>query len=193
MKIAAVILAGGEGRRMGGDKPLRVLDGRTLLAHAVAQAQQWSGEIAVAARSPTQLGGTDAHWLCDECSVEGPLGGLIAALRFAHDSAAEAVLTIPADMPFLPGDLAGRLVEAIGASPAALASSGGHLHPVCALWRTAALDRVSDYAASGRRSLRGFAETVGYVAVDWPAEPRDPFFNINRPEDLVVAEAMARR
>jgi molybdenum cofactor guanylyltransferase len=71
-----------------------------------------------------------------------------------------------------------------------VASSGGHLHPVCGLWRVSALDAVPAYLASGRRSLRGFAEAAGFTAVDWPIEPLDPFFNINTPEDLAAAERL---
>ena len=58
---------------------------------------------------------------------------------------------------------------------------------------TAALDFVAEYLASGRRSLRGLAETVGYVAVDWPADPEDPFFNINTSADLAEAERRIQR
>jgi molybdopterin-guanine dinucleotide biosynthesis protein A len=93
-------------------------------------------------------------------------------------------------MPFLPDDLLKRLNSEAGDMRAAIASSGGELHPVCGLWRNAAVYEFPAYCQSGRRSLRGFAEHVGFVAVDWPAEPGDPFFNINSPADLVAAEAM---
>jgi molybdopterin-guanine dinucleotide biosynthesis protein A len=52
---------------------------------------------------------------------------------------------------------------------------------------------MPEYLASGRRSLRGLAETVGYVAVDWPTDPEDPFFNINTSADLVEAERRIQR
>ena len=52
---------------------------------------------------------------------------------------------------------------------------------------------VPDYLAGGRRSLRGFAERVGFVAVEWPAGPIDPFFNVNNAADLARAEALLRR
>jgi len=71
-----------------------------------------------------------------------------------------------------------------------MADSGGALHPVCALWSISALDWLPDYVATGRRSLRGFAEAVGMRAVDWPVEHFDPFFNINSPADLATAEQL---
>jgi molybdopterin-guanine dinucleotide biosynthesis protein A len=69
-------------------------------------------------------------------------------------------------------------------------ASGGRLHPVCALWRARAADGLGAYVASGRRSLRGFAEAVGYATVEWGTEPIDPFFNVNDADDLQRAEAL---
>jgi molybdopterin-guanine dinucleotide biosynthesis protein A len=192
VKIAVVILAGGEGSRIGGDKPLRLLGGRRLIDRAKELARQWSEVLAVSVRDAGQVGGTDPACIADEPGIDGPLGGLVAALRFVKISGCEAVLTIPADMPFLPGDLKKRLSEALGDAGAALASSGGHLHPVCGLWSARALDSVPHYLASGRRSLKGFAETVGYSSVEWPSEPSDPFFNINSAKDLAAAERLLR-
>ena len=172
-----VILAGGEGRRLGGGKPQRLLGGETLLDRALRIARGWSGEVLVA----TRHGGD----LQDDPAVEGPLGGIAAALALGGD-----VLTIPCDMPFLPDDLPARLVSGAAAT---VAASGGRLHPVCALWRAEARGALPAWLATGRRSLIGFAEAVGYRAVEWPFDPIDPFFNINDEADLVQAEAMLRK
>jgi molybdopterin-guanine dinucleotide biosynthesis protein A len=60
------------------------------------------------------------------------------------------------------------------------------------LWRARAADGLAAYAASGRRSLHGFASAVGYVPVVWDNEPIDPFFNINDADDLARAEALLK-
>jgi molybdopterin-guanine dinucleotide biosynthesis protein A len=190
VKIAIVILAGGQGKRIGGDKPSRMLRGVRLLDRAVAYASSQAKLSAVAVREPRQAGDLEIPLVPDDAEIHGPLAGLVTALRFARDEGADAALTIAADMPFLPPDLADRLVEALPGTRAAIACSGGHQHPVCGLWRTEALDAVAEYLASGRRSLKGFAELVGYVAVEWPANPRDPFFNINSERDLAEAERL---
>jgi molybdopterin-guanine dinucleotide biosynthesis protein A len=171
-----VILAGGAGRRIGGDKPQRLLAGETLLDRALRWARGWSDEVLVAARE-----GGD---LQDDPAIEGPLGGVAAALALGGD-----VLTIPCDMPFLPDDLPARLR---GEAAATVAASGGRLHPVCALWKASARDALPAYLATGRRSLTGFAEAAGCEAVIWPVEPFDPFFNINDEADLARAEALLR-
>ena len=180
--FSILILAGGEGRRIGGGKPLRMIGGRTLIARAIERAQSWSDEVQVSARCEDQVGASGIDVLPDPPGFEGPLGGLAAAAGLAHP----AVLTIPCDMPFLPDDLPERLAAALPGHGAALAASGGHVHPVCGLWRTESLSQVGDYAASGRRSLIGFAERIGFAAVEWPD---DLFLNINDPEDLAKAEA----
>jgi molybdopterin-guanine dinucleotide biosynthesis protein A len=171
-----VILAGGEGRRIGGAKPQRLLGGETLLDRALRRARDWSDDVLVAARE-----GGD---LQDDPAIEGPLGGIAAALALGAD-----VLTIPCDMPFLPDDLPGRLVSD---AVATVAASGGRLHPVCAVWKAGARGALPAYLATGRRSLTGFAEAAGYRAVEWPTEPFDPFFNVNDEADLARAEALLR-
>jgi molybdopterin-guanine dinucleotide biosynthesis protein A len=188
MKIAAVILAGGEGSRMGGDKPLRLLGGATLLDRVLRYASLLSGPMAVAIRDPNQIRDIGTRVILDDPSIGGPLAGLKAAMRFGRDERVDAVLTLPTDMPFLPSDLVDRLVNALPINMAAIASSGARLHPVCGLWRVQALDLIPEYLASERRSLRGFANSIGCCAVEWPVESVDPFFNINDLEDLATAE-----
>ena len=189
-QIAAVVLAGGEGRRIGGGKPLRMLGERTLLERATAQASRVSDAVAVAVRDPAQVAGLEDAMLIPDAPWEGPLGGLAAALAFAREAGRAAVLTLPCDMPLVPPDLADRLAAALADQGAALASSGGHLHPVCGLWRADRREALTAYAATGERSLKGFAAGIGFVAVDWPVEPVDPFFNVNTTEDLARAEAL---
>lgn len=167
-----VILAGGEGRRIGGGKPARLLGGQSLIDRALARARAWSDTVLVATREG------------DDPAIEGPLGGVAAALAPGGD-----VLTIPCDMPFLPDDLPARLVSGKAVT---MAASGGHLHPVCALWKAEARDGLPAYLATGRRSLKGFAEAVGYDVVQWLVAPIDPFFNINDEADLARAEALLR-
>jgi molybdopterin-guanine dinucleotide biosynthesis protein A len=65
-----------------------------------------------------------------------------------------------------------------------MASSAGRLHPACCLWRVEALSALAGYLAAGRSSLRGFADICGGVVAAWPATDRDPFANINTPQDL---------
>lgn len=191
--IAVVVLAGGQGTRIGGGKPLLKLGRTTLIEQAYERATGWASDAVVAIRSPQQLGGHRLPWIADAPGIEGPLAGLAAALQWARSKGAQSLLTIPCDMPFLPEDLATRLLDGIGKRGAALASSGRNLHPVCGLWQVASLQAMPAYCASSRRSLRGFAEQGGFAEISWPIKPHDPFFNINRPSDLAAAEKWLAR
>jgi molybdopterin-guanine dinucleotide biosynthesis protein A len=189
-RIAVVVLAGGEGRRIGGSKPLRVLRGERLIDRAVRFGRRSSDLVAVAVRDRGQVRSVEAPIIVDEPNIAGPLGGLVSALFFGAKSGCEFVLTIPADMPFLPLNLLERLLKEIGQHGCAIASSGGHAHPVCGLWRTSVLDRVGEYLTTDKRSLKDFAARIGCKGVEWQSQPLDPFYNINTNEDF--AEALRR-
>lgn len=182
--MLVVILAGGEGSRMGGGKPLRLLGNETLIARALRRALGWSSDVRLALRSADQAGEVPVPVLLDDPDIWGPLAGLSSGLRAARELGFTHVLTLPCDMPFLPVDMARRLSAAAG-DGVAIAGSGGQLYPVCGLWPVTALDHVADYVASGRRSLKGLATIVGMTVVDWPE--RD-FVNVNDSGELELAE-----
>lgn len=189
-ELAVAVLAGGDGSRIGGGKPLIRLGGRTLIEKAFDRARSWSDCAVASLRSAEQIGPLGMPWIADAPGIAGPFAGLASALEWARRQGANDLLTIPCDMPFLPDELPQRLLAGIGEFGAAIAASGGNLHPVCGLWRSAAVAEVPSYCASGKRSLQGFARHIGFVEVAWPAIPRDPFFNINSPADLAAAEAL---
>ena len=187
--IPLVIAAGGEGTRIGGAKPARMLAGHTLIDRAVSYARTQSRRVAIAARPGVDLGEcAGLPRLDDAASGQGPIAALLSALEYARKLGAGHVAMIGCDLPLLPCDLMARLQTTIAGADAALASSGGRLHPICGLWRTSAFAALQAYAESGRRSLIGFAEEVGFAEVGWPSEPFDPFFNVNTQNDLVAAE-----
>ena len=188
--IAIAILAGGEGSRMGGAKPLVRLAGKSLVERCYERALGWSDHVVVAVRSPAQLGRLNLPSIGDEPGMEGPLAGLAAALRWSRDGGRQGLLAMPCDMPFLPGDFPHRLVAGIGEHRAALAAAKGQLYPVCSLWRNEAILELPDYCRTGQNSLRGFAHHLGFATVEWPVSGRDPFFNVNSPADILAAEAM---
>ena len=138
-----------------------MLGGETLMARALRTARGWSDEVTVVVREPAQAG--DAPYVLDDPAIAGPLGGFAAALRHAREEGHGRVLTLPCDMPFVPADMGERLDSALGAG-AAIAASGGSLHPVCGVWAIAALDRLNAYLATGRRSLRGNRELTAVNA-----------------------------
>jgi molybdopterin-guanine dinucleotide biosynthesis protein A len=193
--IAAVVLAGGEGRRMGGRKPMRRLGGSTLLGCALDLARGYGEAVAVAVRAAEQVSApVGAPLLLDDARLEGPIAGLASALAFGEARGADKVLTLPCDAPLLPPDLASRLSAALRRiGQVAVATSGGRLHPTCALWKISARRELADYLRGGGRSLKGFARVCGMVEVEWAIPDHDPFTNVNTPEDLDRIRPMAAR
>lgn len=187
--VAVVVLAGGEGRRMGGGKPLRPFGQTTLVGQAIAHARRWSPLVAVAVRTRDQVpANLDAPALLDDPAIPGPAAGLASAFAFAASVNAPHLLTLPCDAPCLPVDLLDRLQASLGEARVAVASSLGRLHPTCALWRTECAARLPAYLATAT-SLRGFAADCGMTEVAWPPGPGgDPFANANTPEELAALQ-----
>ena len=180
--LAVIILAGGEGRRLGGGKPLRMLGAATLLDRAIEKALRWSDTVAISARETSQVVDARLPVLLDPPGFHGPLAGLAAARGLERD----LVLTIPCDMPFLPDDLPARLLAVLRGHAAAVAVAAGQIHPVCALWRRSALDGIEAYAASGKSSVIGFARSVGFASAELDASA---VANINTPGELAPPAA----
>lgn len=198
---AILFLAGGGGRRLGGaDKALLPLAGRPLIAHAMARLALQSSEHLISANGdPSRFAEFGAPVVVDDLPDRpGPLAGLLAGLDwFARERPAVThVLSLPADTPFPPPDLVAQLDAARRAAGAeiALAASGGWKHHAIALWPVAIRTALRE-ALVGRdeRAVSRFAARFQVAAVEWPVFPHDPFFNVNTPEDLAWAEAVALR
>lgn len=173
---------------MASDKPALLLDGISLIDRALRSASIMSEIVAIAVQHEPEWPVADGVGLLfDEQADMGPLSALSSALSFGAAMNSTHVLLLPCDIPFLPADLLSRLADHIDDAAVAMAKSNGRLHPICALWSVEALSALPDYAQNSRRSLIGFAERLGMVEVEWAADPVDPFFNINTPDDLLHA------
>lgn len=195
--ILAVVLAGGLARRMGGgDKPLRPLGGRPLLAHVLDRvAPQVAAVILNANGDPARFAGFGLPVVADPLPDHpGPLAGILAGLDWAaaHRPDLPTLLSVPGDGPFLPADLVARLDAARQAAgvPLACAASGGWTHPPIGLWPVALRGELRAALLAGERKIDRWTARFGCAVAEWPAAPRDPFFNANAPEDLARAEGL---
>jgi len=193
-----VILAGGLARRMGGgDKPLVEIAGRPILQHVIDRLKPQCGLLAINANGePARFTAFGLPVICD--SVEGfagPLAGILAGMDFGAAKGAAHVLSAPGDTPFLPADVRSRLQAALTSAGAtiAVAASNGRTHHAVALWPVALREDLRRaLVAEDERRVSAFIGRYANTAVDWPIEPYDPFFNVNRPEDLARADAIAK-
>lgn len=192
MRICAVIVAGGRSSRMGREKAFAPIRGRTILQRVTDCLRVQVDDIVLNANGETdRFRETGLAILPDiRTDVATPLSGLHAALEHGRQTGCEAVLTVPSDAPFLPADLAPRLLAETG--PAAIAASAGQQHYLTGLWSTSLLSRIT-HALEGPRvpRLQDWCRMCDAAVVEWPAEPYDPFFNVNTPEELAEAERIA--
>jgi molybdenum cofactor guanylyltransferase len=196
-KVLGLLLAGGLARRMGGgDKPLKLLAGRTILDHVIARLDpQCAGLVLNANGDPARFASFGLPVVPDSVAgFAGPLAGILAGLEWAavHRPEISHAVSVAADTPFIPVDLVKRFVTAASeGSGLACAASGGWTHPVIGLWPVSlAPDLRHALTAENERKIDRFTARHGVAHVEWSAEPFDPFFNANAPDDLAAAERL---
>tara|TARA_E500000318_G_scaffold72998_4_gene67652 strand:- start:3656 stop:4285 length:630 start_codon:yes stop_codon:yes gene_type:complete len=196
--VVGVLLAGGQSRRMGGgDKSLKCLGGRPILEHVLERVRGQVGRLVLNANGDperfAQYGLPVAEDVVE--GQPGPLAGVLTGMTWAQRNAPNArwILTVATDAPFVPTDLVARLGEAIERDNADLgcASSGGRHHPVIGLWPVAFADALkSAIETDGIRKVDRWTAGHRLAVIDYPDQPVDPFFNVNRPEDMKEAEIL---
>ncbi|NKX73830.1 molybdenum cofactor guanylyltransferase MobA [Rhodobacteraceae bacterium R_SAG3] len=206
-----VILAGGLATRMGGgDKGLLSLGGQSLMARVIDRLSPQVRKIALNANGDgARFDDFGLPVIPD--SIEGfagPLAGVLAGLDWAAEQEATAIVTVAADTPFFPHDLVARLVAASDGQshPLVLATtpksgdevlkSGGkgrvNRHPTFGLWPVALRDDLRAALEGGLRKVVLWTDQHGGREALFEAEPFDPFFNVNTPDDLARAEGLLR-
>ena len=195
-----VILAGGQARRMGGgDKGRLMLGGRSLLSHVIARLEPQVAALTLSANGDVaRFVDTGLPVVADSVAgFVGPLAGVLAGLDWAHEQGAETIVTAAADTPFFPCDLVPRLMMAADGMvhPLVLAATldserGRNRHPTFGLWPVALRDDLRRALEGGLRKVVLWSDQHGGREAMFEAEPFDPFFNVNTPEDLAHAEGL---
>jgi len=192
--ITGVILAGGRATRMGGrDKGLLPLNGLPMIQYVLKTLTPQVDEVLVNANRHLDEYGQFGHKVVTDEPAEfsGPLAGMAAAL---HNSQSDYVLSVPCDGPWVPPDLAQRLLAGLQqqGSKIAAAHDGQRLQPVFALIHRGLLPALEDYLAAGDRKLGLWVRQQQAALVDFSDQP-EAFFNVNSPEELEAAEQRLKR
>src|SRR5690348_11809459 len=180
----------------GGDKSLKLLAGRPILAHIVERAAPQVRALALNANGDAaRFAAFGLPVVADSVAdFAGPLAGVLAGLDWAaaRVPGATHVASFAGDAPFLPRDLVARLAAAVAQGHMlACAASGGRAHPVFGLWPVALRDALRRAVAQeGIRKVDAWTGRYDLAAVEFAAVPIDPFFNANRPDDLAEAERL---
>lgn len=183
--ITAIILAGGQGSRMGGvDKGLVELQGRPLIEHVIECIKPQVDNIIISANRNferySRFGFTVMPDLWPD--FPGPLAGLVSAAALVDT---DYLLCVPCDTPHLPPDLADRLKQTLSEqqSEASVAVTNQELHAVCFLMQYAATRDLQNYLESGQRQVQAWLKTKRLAFADFSGQAQ-AFANINSPQEL---------
>lgn len=195
--ILGVVLAGGRSRRYGSDKAFAELGGVSLVHRAARTLLPLAGRVVVVAND------LDRHSLegkpvrPDLVSGLGPLGGLHTAVAWAAEEEMRGVVVLATDMPFVPTplleDLASRLERGAAVVPASHGPRG--FEPLCAAYHVGCLPAIEAAIEKGDRAVISFFPAVDLRIVELArvssyGDPDTMFFNVNRPEDHIRADAL---
>jgi molybdopterin-guanine dinucleotide biosynthesis protein A len=178
------VLAGGAGRRIGGDKCTVELAGRPLLLYPIDALRHVCEQVVVVAKQDTklpQLAGAAEVWI-EPDEPQHPLAGVVHALRTAS---ARKILVLACDMPLVPEELLRALLKA-AQGPGAIAFSGDIAEPLCASYTKDALKGLERFEP-GARAI-DVVEGLGVAHVEWP--DANAVLSINAPEDVIRAQAL---
>ncbi len=193
-RITGIILAGGQGRRMGHvDKGLQPLRGKPMVQHVLERFAPQVDEVLINANQNIeqyQLLGCQV--IADTLGgFAGPLAGLQRGLSTAaHD----LVATVPCDSPFLPRDLIARLYAALieNQTELAVARTGDQPHPVFCLTRKSVLPGLTAFLDSGGRKIDAWYSVLRVAEVLFDDEA-EGFSNINTVDELQTFDAPSKR
>jgi len=183
-ELTGVILAGGKGRRMGGqDKGLLRLNGKPMIEHIIAVLQPQIGRLLISANRNLETYRKFGFQVVPD-KLEGffgPLAGMASAMQTAES---KYLLTVPCDSPLLPENLAETLFRALQREAADLSvvHNGTRMQQVFALLRCELLPNLLTYLEKGGRKIEDWYALHRVALADFEAQS-DSFLNINTPED----------
>ena len=187
--VSGIVLAGGQGRRMGGvDKGLQLLRGKPMVQWVLGRLEPQVDEVLINANQNLQAYARFAHRVVTDevAGFAGPLAGLASGMKATRQP---LVVTVPCDSPFLPFDLVARLRSGMDASTAdlAVAKTGTQPHPVFAMVRRSLLANLEAFLASGGRKIDAWYAPLAIVEVLFDDQP-EAFSNINTRDELAEFE-----
>lgn len=188
-RITALVLAGGQARRMGGiDKGLVELRGRPLVEWVLAAIRPQVDQVLISAnRSQDRYGKLGLRVLSDaRPGYLGPLAGMLSGLEAASG---DWLLTLPCDSPLVPPDLAARLAAPLTRAPLdiCVAHDGQRMQPVFSLLRRELADSLRGYLDTGERKIDRWFAMHRLQCVDFSDIPR-AFLNVNTRSELRALE-----
>lgn len=199
-KTLGVILAGGLSRRMKGhEKTLLDLAGKPLIEHAILRLTPQVNEIVINANGdPKRFSNFGVPIISDIIHGNpGPLAGVLAGLVWAKEKGYHNIVTVAGDTPFFPSHLVKHLKSTamtedaqICLAATTVSKKGLMRHPTFGLWPVDLSDNLHQAILDGIHKVVVWTDRHRHAIATFETETIDPFFNINHPEDLELAETI---
>src|SRR5260221_5200910 len=184
--ITGIVLAGGQGRRMGGvDKGLQPLHGKPMVEWVLARLRPQVNEVLINANQNPERYAALGHRVVPDAigGYAGPLAGLHAGLQAA---AHPLVATVPCDSPFLPEDLVSRLLKHLESNDLAVAKTGDQPHPVFVVTRKSIVKNLEMFTTAGGRKIDGWYASLKVAEAHFDDNAAD-LRNVKTPYELESA------
>jgi molybdopterin-guanine dinucleotide biosynthesis protein A len=184
--ICAVILAGGQSRRMGFNKALLDFGGRPLIQVLAERVLPITNQIVISSNDCSCYKFLNFPVIPDHYQGQGPLAGLHAAML---SNVRSLYIVLACDLPNLQAPLLRNLVSFVQGFDAAIPrTNDGLAHPLCAVYRRTCLPAITNALQHGaNKVIETFLDDT--LSIRWIG-PREGHFreadlaNINTPEDL---------
>lgn len=176
-RVSAIILAGGQGVRMGHEnKGLVSFSGKPLIQSTIERISPQVDELIISANQNISAyqslgypvvvdGGGDGESDGEDDGSEklGPLSGILSSGRSAKHA---LILVVPCDMPFLPSDLVKKMMQHFESNAVSIFANN-RLQPLVTIIKSSAIESIKPYLARGRRSVTGWLEEIDASVVNW--------------------------
>jgi len=195
MTVTGVVQAGGGSTRMGGQpKALMELGGRRIIERVLAALRPVVDEVLIVTNTPELYAFLELPMVADVYPDHGSLGGIYSGLKAASGQAA---FTVACDMPFLSPEIIELVIRRSGEGDVVIPRVGGQLETMHAVYGKTCLPHIEERLIAGRLKITGFFQSVRVVEIAEEeigrfGDPRLVFMNVNTPDELRRARALAK-
>ncbi|SES79322.1 molybdenum cofactor guanylyltransferase [Oceanobacillus limi] len=193
MKVCSVVLSGGNSSRMGTNKSLLKLNGKTVIESIIKQLERCSDEIVVSANNNKDYDFLSVPIINDRFNNKGPLAGMEAALYYIK---ADYYVIAACDMPFVDSKVYRYLINNIGSHDAIIPVYQGRIHPVSGVFKRDVLPHIQHLLNRDQLSIRKLFNHINVKFMEEfttipSSQLENHFFNMNKPADYEKAKFLS--
>lgn len=192
-EATAIILAGGQSSRMGTNKALLTIDGKTVIEKIVGECKKITSQQLIVTNTFSDYAFLDLPMVADRLKGKGPLAGFQAGLSAVTT---QKNLIVACDMPFISAQVGSELLTDLTEYDVVIPKIAGQLHPLFAAYRKSCLEHINKSLDDGILQIRHFFKEVNVkikTEKDFKNFTTSAFFNMNYPQEYEKATKLAKQ